>query len=84
MTKVTTVRLDEALTEQLDALAASVDRPRSWVIEQAIKRYLEEQAWQVQAIQEAFDELHSGKAQLVPHEQVMERLETKLKAKLAP
>ncbi|HBB34397.1 MAG TPA: toxin-antitoxin system antitoxin subunit [Cyanobacteria bacterium UBA8803] len=83
MTKVTTVRLDEALTEQLDALAASVDRPRSWLIEQAIKRYLEEQAWQVQAIQEALADLRSGKAELVPHEQVMQRLETKLTAKLA-
>lgn len=82
MTKVTTVRLDEKLTEQLDALAASVDRPRSWLIEQAIKRYLAEQAWQVQAIQEALDDLHSGKAELVPHSEVMQRLETKLKAKL--
>lgn len=78
MAKVTTVRLNEELAEQLDALAASLDRPRSWVIEQAIARYLQEQAWQVQAIQEALDDLNSGQAELVPHKQVMQRLSAQL------
>jgi len=82
MAKVTTVRLNEELAEQLDALAASLDRPRSWVIEQAIARYLQEQAWQIQAIEEALDDLNSGQAELVPHEQVMQGLEAQLKAKL--
>lgn len=82
MAKVTTVRLNEELAEQLDALAASLDRPRSWVIEQAIAQYLQEQAWQVQAIEEALDDLNSGQAELVPHEEVMEGLEAQLKAKL--
>jgi len=82
MAKVTTVRLNEELAEQLDALATSLDRSRSWVIEQAIARYLQEQAWQVGAIQEALDDLNSGQAELVPHEQVMQGLSAQLKAKL--
>jgi predicted transcriptional regulator len=41
----TSIRLDDALAQQLDALATAVDRPRTWLIEQAIRRYVEEEAW---------------------------------------
>src|SRR5437773_2539792 len=77
MSKATSVRLDEELASKLDALAISMDRPKAWLIEQAIRSYVEEQAWQVQAIREAMEDYRSGKAELVPHEQVMERLEAK-------
>jgi predicted transcriptional regulator len=50
MSKVTSIRLEDDLSSQLDALAVSLDRPRTWVIEQATRRYVTEQAWQVQAI----------------------------------
>ena len=82
MTKVTTVRLDDELATKLDQLAASLERPKAWLIEQAISRYVEEQSWQVEAITSALDEYRSGKAQLVPHDEVMGRLEAKIKARL--
>jgi predicted transcriptional regulator len=63
-------------------LAASLDRPKAWIIEQAIITYLEEQSWQVQVITEALDEYRAGAATLVPHEQVMERLEAKLRSRV--
>jgi len=47
-------------------------------------RYLEDQAWQVQAIEEALNDLNSGQAERVAHEQVMQGLEAQLKAKLGP
>lgn len=37
-----------------------MDRPKTWLIEQAVRHYVEEQSWQVQAIQEALEELDSG------------------------
>lgn len=83
MTKVTSIRLEDELSSQLDTLAVSLDRPKAWVIDQAIRRYVREQAWQVQAIQEALDDYRSGHAELVPHEEVMDRLETRIRAKLA-
>jgi predicted transcriptional regulator len=82
MAKPTSVRLEDDLSERLDALAVSVNRPKTWLIEEAIRRYVEEQSWQVQAIQEALDDYRSGKAELVPHDQVMQRLEAKIKSKL--
>lgn len=81
MAKVTSVRLEDELSSKLDALATSLDRPRAWVIEQAIKSYVEEQAWQVGTVSEALDEYRSGRAQLVPHEQVMGELEARIRAK---
>ena len=84
MAKVTSVRLDETLSRQLDELATALDRPRTWVIEQAVRRYVAEQAWQVQAIQAALDDYRAGTSILVPHGEVMERLEARINAKLTP
>jgi predicted transcriptional regulator len=71
--------LDDEMANKLDRLAASLDRPRAWLIEQAIANYVEEQSWQVAAIGEALDDYRGGKAAVTPHEQVMERLAAKLR-----
>jgi predicted transcriptional regulator len=65
MARVTSVRLSEQLAIRLEELAGALDRPRSWVIEQAIARYVGEQAWQVTAISSALDEYQAGATQ--PH-----------------
>ena len=82
MSRVTSIRLDDELAGRLDQLAAALDRPRSWVIEQAIARYVEEEAWQVAAITEALEAYERGGATLLPHAQVMAELEAKIRAKL--
>lgn len=71
MAKVTTVRLDDELSERVDALADAMDRPKSWVIEQAISSYVTEQSWQVQQIKEALADYETGHANLVSHEDVV-------------
>ena len=82
MTRVTSIRLSDHLAAKLDQLAASVDRPRAWIVEQAIARYIEEEAWPVAAIQEALADYRAGTATLVPHDDVMRRLDEKMRAKL--
>src|SRR4051812_5835691 len=82
MAKVTSVRLSDDVAAKLDDLATAVDRPRSWLIEQAIARYLEEEAWQVAAIREALADYEAGTATLVPHEDVVKRLDERIRAKL--
>ena len=81
MAKITSVRLSDELVVKLDQLASAMDRPRAWVIERAITRYVEEEAWQVAAISEALDDYRAGKSALKPHQEVMERLEQKLRAR---
>lgn len=79
MSKTTTVRLEDELVDKLDRLAAAMDRPRAWVIERALSRYVEEEAWQVAAVQEALDEYRSGRAKLRSHTEVMQRLEERVR-----
>lgn len=80
MSKLTSVRLDDETADKLDRLADALDRPKAWLIEQAIAPYLQEQSWQVQAIEEALAEYRSGKAPLIPHEQVVALMEAKLRS----
>ncbi|MBM2812222.1 MAG: CopG family transcriptional regulator [Chloroflexi bacterium] len=82
MSTVTSVRLNEDLLTRLDKLAAMMDRSRTWVIEQAVARYVEEEAPQVAAIREALDDYLSGNATLIPHDEVMRRLEEKIQARV--
>ncbi len=85
-TQVTiSARVPEDLSRQLDRLATATRRNRSWLIEEALRRYVEEQAWQVQAIQEALEDYRSGTSVLVPHEDVeagMAALEEEIRGRL--
>ena len=60
------VRLQAGLNERLTAIA--FDRPKAWVIEQAIRDYLAVQAWQLAAIEEGIAAADAGR--LVSHEDV--------------
>jgi predicted transcriptional regulator len=79
MARVTSVRLSEDLATRLERLPASLDRPKAWVIEQAIARYVEQEAWQVDAIAEALAEYRQGNASVQPHDEVMGRVETRIR-----
>lgn len=78
----TSVRLDDELAKKLEALAAAMDRSKTWIIERAVQRYVEEQAWQIEAIQEAYKSYQDGTAKIVPHTEVMERLEARIETRL--
>jgi predicted transcriptional regulator len=81
MARVTSIRMSEDLAAQLDQLAKALDRPRAWLIEQALVRYIEEESWQVAAVTEALAAYRSGKAVLRSHDEVMDRLAAKIHAR---
>lgn len=78
---MTSVRLSDELLAELDHLAAMLDRPRAWLLEQAIARYVEEEATQITAIREALDDYRAGKATLKPHDEVMAETEGWIRAR---
>ena len=82
MARVTSVHLSDELAGQLDHLATALDRPHSWLIEQALARYVAEESSQIAAIREALADYQSGSAELVPHEDVVKRLDAQIAAKL--
>lgn len=55
-----TFRLDSDKRAALDAIAAGMDRDRSYLINEAITLYLEMQQWQIEEIQRAVAEAEAG------------------------
>ena len=74
--KTVSVRLDQDTLEHLGVLATLMNRPKAWLMAHAIRRYVEDQAWQVEAIQQAVQRQEQGEAKFAEHEQVMAWLES--------
>ncbi len=58
--KNVTFRLDSEKRAALDAIAAGMDRDRSYVLNEAINLYLEMHQWQIQEIQKGIEEADVG------------------------
>ncbi|WP_337264267.1 MULTISPECIES: CopG family ribbon-helix-helix protein [unclassified Serratia (in: enterobacteria)] len=57
---VMSVRLSDELSEQLEALAEATGRTKSFLAVQAIRDFLNREAWQVAEIQQAILEADNG------------------------
>lgn len=61
MTKETiTLRIDAEKKAALDAIAAGLDRDRSYLLNEAIDHYIELHEWQLQEIRKAVKEADAG------------------------
>jgi predicted transcriptional regulator len=63
------VRLQPELNDQVAAIAEALDRPKSWVIEQAVADYVALHAWQLAAIDEGIRAADAGR--VASHEDVV-------------
>ncbi len=69
--KSTSVRLSEEALAELNRFAGNMDRSRSWVIAEAVQRYIEDAQEMERFVQEGIE---SGEREgWIPHEDVMER-----------
>ena len=68
-TRPVSVRLEPGLNDQVTSIAAALDRPRSWVIEQAVRDFVAIQEWQLAAIDEGIHAADTGR--VVAHEHVV-------------
>jgi predicted transcriptional regulator len=64
-----TVRLDRTVKENLDKLAESTGRSRSFLAAEAIAAYVELHRWQVEGIKEALRKADQG-GPFIPHDEV--------------
>jgi len=69
-TQPLSIRLEPELSDQVTAIATALDRPKSWIIEQAVRDYVAVQQWQLAAIDEGIADADTG--QVASHEEVME------------
>ena len=67
---------------KLDAIAANADRSRSYIVNEAIDYYLDLYEWQTRRIEERLERAQSGEAKWIPHDEVFDRLEAKIKDRL--
>ena len=74
MSQTVSIRLDEDVLKKLDMMSKAADRSRAWLMSQAVKQYVEHEAWQVEAIKKALDKLESGKAEFANHDDVAQWL----------
>ncbi len=60
-TEPITVRAAKQIVSEIDALAASMDRSRNYVVVQALQQYLLANAWQVERIKEGAAAAREGR-----------------------
>jgi RHH-type transcriptional regulator, rel operon repressor / antitoxin RelB len=55
--KTTTVRIEDEMLFRIDTMAESLNRSRSWVINQAVESFLNHEEWLVQEIKDGLAEV---------------------------
>lgn len=70
--KPTSVRIDEPTLQGIDSIAQSLGRSRAWVIQDALNKYLEYEAWFRAEVRLGLDEAETGR--VVSHEEVRNRI----------
>ena len=75
MQPVTTVRFDPDIRERLDMMAEQMDRPRAWIIKEAVAQYLERETWYLAEVQKGIDAAEAGR--VISHEEMARRLKAR-------
>jgi predicted transcriptional regulator len=70
--KTISFRADAQKIDALDSLAAAQDRPRSYLINEAITNYIQLHAYQDALVRKGLEDMRKGR--LVSHEQVVRLL----------
>lgn len=68
-TKVLTAHIPLPLTEKLDLLSARLERPRGWIIKQALTAWIEQEEERNRLTREAMVDIDAGR--LVDHQAVL-------------
>ena len=58
--RATTIRMEDKMIDQLDSMAKSLSRSRTWIINQAIERYLSYEEWFSHEVKAGLDEARNG------------------------
>ncbi len=74
-TEPITIRASKEAVSEIDALAASMDRSRNYVVNQAIQQYLDANAWQVERIKAGLADAERG--DVIPAEELFAEIAAK-------
>ena len=60
-TEPITIRATKEVVGELDALAAAMDRSRNYIVNEALRQYLDANAWQIERIKEGIAAARYGR-----------------------
>ncbi|MFL5804944.1 MAG: CopG family ribbon-helix-helix protein [Roseiflexaceae bacterium] len=74
-------RVTEDFRDQVDALAKALGRDRAWIVEQAIRRFVRDEAEFIAAVQRGREDIQAGR--LIEHDEMEAELD-QIEAELSP
>ena len=74
-TEPMSIRAAKETVSELDALAVATDRSRNYLVNQALRQYLDANTWQVERIKEGIADVREGRVE--PAEAVFARIGAK-------
>ena len=78
--KATSVRLDNETLERVGQMAEAMERPRAWLMAQAIKQYVDREEWFINEVGKGIQAADEGR--LVDHSDVKSKWEAKHAAQM--
>ncbi len=76
MSKTVSIRLEDETLVDLDKLAKITERSKAWLMGKAVEQYIENESWQIKAIEKTLKKVKSGEAKFASHESVSQWLES--------
>ncbi len=73
--KATSVRLDDETLTSITQMAEAMDRPRAWLMAQAIKQYVERETWFINQVNKGVEAADQGR--LTDHKDLKAKWEAK-------
>ena len=78
--KATSVRLDDETLTRVGQMAEAMDRPRAWLMAEAIKQYVAREEWFIQEVEKGVKAADDGR--LVNHADIKAKWEARRAAQL--
>ena len=78
--KATTVRLDDETLSRVGEMAKAMDRPRAWLVAEAIKQYVAREEWFFREVEKGVKSADEGR--LTDHADVKAKWEAKRAAQM--
>ena len=78
--KATSVRLDDETLTRVGQIAEAMDRPRAWLMAEAIKQYVAREEWFIRELEKGVKAANEGR--LIDHADVRAKWEAKRAAQM--
>jgi predicted transcriptional regulator len=79
-TEAFTIKAESEIINQLDYMAGSLDRTRNYIVNQAIREYLQTHTWQLEKINQGIAAAEQG--EFLSHAEFMQKIEALIEQKV--